>query len=404
MKNKVYYKNYLIKFCVIVATLILISVILNVLEYRIYTNNFNNNINSIISTISKKYPEISKEEVIEILNSNEKDETNILNKYGIDIKTSSAVQENEKAHYKFILISSIVMLAFAILIIYVFILYNKKQDKEIKAIIKLVENINKRNYSMKIDDISEDELSILKNEIYKTMIELKEAAENSMKDKNELKKSLEDISHQIKTPLTSIMIMLDNLIDDPNMDEETKQYFIREIKRNVNNISFLVQSILKLSKFDTNTIDFNRKQEKLEDIVREAIKRVSALCDLKHIQIENNNGSNCLINCDSKWQVEAITNILKNCIDHSKDNEKIIIKYGKNAAYVFIKIKDFGDGIDEDDLPHIFERFYKGKNSKEDSIGIGLSLSKAIIEKDNGKIFVESDKNGSEFTIKYMKM
>lgn len=405
MKNKIYYKNFLIKISIIVIVMITSLAVISVLEYKVYTKNFNNNIDAIVSKISEKYPEVSKEEIVEILNSNEEKDSNTLAKYGIDINNSSAVKENEKVKIKFIVLNLILVTAFASLMIFAFISYNKKQEKQIKEIIKLVENINRKNYSMKIDEISEDELSILKNEIYKTMIELKEAAENSLKDKKELKKSLEDISHQIKTPLTSIMIMLDNLIDDPNMDQETRQWFIRDIKRNVNNISFLVQVILKLSSFDTNTINFVRKEEKISDIINESTKKVSALSDLKQVKIEVNRiGVEPSAIVDIKWQIEAITNILKNCIEHSKNNSKIIVEYGENPAYSFIEIRDFGDGISEEDLPHIFERFYKGKNSKEDSFGIGLSLSKTIIEKDNGNISVNSSPEGSKFVVKYMKV
>ncbi len=233
------------------------------------------------------------------------------------------------------------------------------------------------------------------------MIKLKESAENSLQDKKNLKKSLEDISHQIKTPLTSILIMLDNLIDAPNMDIETRQWFIRDIKKNVNSINFLVQSLLKLSKFDTNTVNFIREEKSLSEIITIAKQKVSALCDLKKVKIESNGDENAKIKCDFKWQVEAITNVLKNCVEHSKTNGKIIVTYGKNNAYSFINVKDYGDGIDEYDINHIFERFYKGKNAKEDSIGIGLALSKTIIESDNGKISVESDNTGTKFKIKY---
>ena len=287
--------------------------------------------------------------------------------------------------------------------ILIFLYFNKKKDKEINKITKCIEEINRRNYKLEIDDISEDELSILKNEIYKTTIMLKEAAENSNKEKLELKDSLLDISHQLKTPLTSILIILDNLIDDPEMDKDIREDFIKDIKREINGINFLVQSILKLSKLDTNTINFIEDEIELNKIVIEAIKNVSMLSDLRNVNVNLKIKSNSVIKCDFKWQVEAISNILKNCIEHSNENSDVIVIIEDNKVYSKIIIKDNGGGIAKEDLPHIFERFYKGKNATSDSIGIGLSLAKTIIEKDNGTISVQSSDKGSIFEIKYFK-
>ena len=232
---------------------------------------------------------------------------------------------------------------------------------------------------------------------------LKESADNSIKDKKELKNSLEDISHQLKTPLTSILIMLDNLIDEPDMESKMRDEFVRDIKREVTNINFLVQAILKLSKFDSNTVDFIREKNHMKSIIDKSIQNVSTLCDLKNVEIETKGCENAILYCDFRWQVEAITNIIKNCIDHSKEGSKVVINYGENKVYSFINIEDFGEGISKKDLPHIFERFYKGENASEDSIGIGLALSKTIIENDNGNISVDSSKEGTEFQIKYFK-
>ena len=268
---------------------------------------------------------------------------------------------------------------------------------------KCIEEINKKNYKLDLDDMSEDELSILKNEIYKTTITLKEAAENSNKEKLELKESLSDISHQLKTPLTSILIALDNIIDDPDMDKQIREDFIRDIKREINSISFLVQSILKLSKLDTNTINFIIENVTVEKLINESIKNVSMLSDLREVDIRLNMKDNPSINCDFKWQVEAISNIIKNCIEHSENKSFVEISVEDNKVYSKISIKDNGVGIDKEDLPHIFERFYKGKNATPDSVGIGLSLAKSIIEKNNGSISVDSNTKGTTFVIKYFK-
>lgn len=232
---------------------------------------------------------------------------------------------------------------------------------------------------------------------------LKEQAENSYNDKINLKSSLEDISHQLKTPLTSINIMLDNILDNPEMDDETKLDFITDIKRETNNINLLIQALLKLSKFDTNTVKFNNEENDLKQIINEAIKNVSVLCDLKNIKIIFNCENNLNLICDKKWQIESLTNIIKNCVEYSEENNKININVENNKIYYLIKIKDYGKEINKKDLNHIFERFYKGKNSKNDSIGIGLALSKAIIEKNNGKVWVESNENETIFYVQYFK-
>lgn len=320
------------------------------------------------------------------------------------IEKESIISENTMKYHKYLIINSIFFISVLAILLWIFLKYESNKAKEIKEITKYIEEINKKNYSLHIEQISEDELSILKNEIYKTTIMLKESADNSLKDKKELKKSLEDISHQLKTPLTSILISLDNMIDDPDMDKEIREYFIRNIKREVLNINFFVQTILKLSKFDANTISYIEEDKYLKDIVNESVKNVSILCDLKNIKIKINGDNNAKIKCDFRWQVEAITNIIKNCVEHSKENDQIIILYEKNNVYSSIMVKDHGQGIAKKDLSHIFERFYKGKNCSSDSIGIGLSLSKAIIEKSNGQIMVESDRNGTKFTIKYFHL
>lgn len=404
MKNKIRLKQYIISTFIVSICLFVLFLALNIYEYKTYTNNFNNKIGAIINVIKDKYPEITDKELAEIINSDEFEKKDFFTKYGIDINNKSILIKNDKDYHVFLVINMSFLAITIIILLILYIRYNQKKENDIKDIIKCIEQINKKNYELQIDSISEDELSILKNEIYKTTIMLKESAENSNKDKLNLKKSLEDISHQLKTPLTSILVMLDNIIEDPDMDINIRNDFVRDIKRNVVNINFLVQALLKLSKFDANTVHFIKKEYNLKNIVDESIKNVSTLCDLRNINIELTIKNDSKIMCDSKWQIEAITNILKNSIDHSKDNQKVIINVENNNVYSTVEIKDFGDGISKKDISHIFERFYKGENATSDSIGIGLALAKTIIEEDNGNISVESNKNGTKFTIKYFKL
>jgi signal transduction histidine kinase len=402
MKNKVKLKKFLTLSLVVSLCLLNVFLVINIYEYKTITNNFNQKIEAIISALEEKYPNLTENEIMAILNSNSNN-SNILEKYSINLNSNSIIPQNDMVHRKFLVLNTIYIISGISILMFLFLRFNNQKDKEINSITKYIEEINKKNYQLNIDDISEDELSILKNEIYKVTIMLKEDAENSKKDKLDLKRSLSDISHQLKTPLTSILIILDNLIDNPDMEEDTREDFIRDIKREITNITFLVQSILKLSKLDTNTVDFIKENIYLKDIVNEAIKNLASVCDLKNIKIKTKLDEKAKIKGDLKWQVEAITNIIKNSLEHSNEFSEILIEVTDNLAYSEVFIKDNGSGIQKEDLPHIFERFYKGKNATNDSVGIGLSLAKSIIEKDNGTIMAQSSDKGTTFIIKYYK-
>ena len=399
MKNKINKKTLLFIIITTFISVIFFAFILKY-QYKNYTKNYNESINSIIYEVTLKYPDISKDDLIEIMNNNKKS-VDVLSKYGINDENSSIIL-NDKLFKKYFFIDLLILVV-VILIIYLFFIINKsKRNKKINKIIELISSINRRNFDIDIEEYMEDELSGLKQEIYKTSLMLRSEADNQLKDKLNLKDSLSDISHQLKTPLTSITIMIDNILDNDDMDTKTRRKFLINIKREIININFLVQNLLKLSKFDANVIKFNKENVLIKNIVDEAIKKVSALSELKGISIKVSGDKNATINCDFMWEVEAISNIIKNSIEHIGNDGFVEINYTKNKAYSRILIRDNGVGIDSEDLPHIFDRFYKGKNTSRDSVGIGLALSKSIIEKDNGSISVKSTPNiGTIFTIKF---
>ena len=399
MKNKINKKTLLFIIITTFISVIFFAFILKY-QYKNYTKNYNESINSIIYEVTLKYPDISKDDLIEIMNNNKKS-VDVLSKYGINDENSSIIL-NDKLFKKYFFIDLLILVVI-ILIIYLFFIINKsKRNKKINKIIELISSINRRNFDIDIEEYTEDELSGLKQEIYKTSLMLRSEADNQLKDKLNLKDSLSDISHQLKTPLTSITIMIDNILDNDDMDTKTRRKFLINIKREIININFLVQNLLKLSKFDANVIKFNKEDVLIKNIVDEAIKKVSALSELKGISIKVSGDKNATINCDFMWEVEAISNIIKNSIEHIGNDGFVEINYTKNKAYSRILIRDNGVGIDSEDLPHIFDRFYKGKNTSRDSVGIGLALSKSIIEKDNGSISVKSTPNiGTIFTIKF---
>lgn len=316
MKNKKKYSK-LIMFTLITFGII---ILLNVMLYYHVNKNYNNKIVNIISTIKEKYPEIKDDEIFDVIKNNVK--INTFNRYSFDLDGIVLIKENKTIFVSYFIILFFIYLIICLVYLTIIINNDKRKEKEINEVIKIIEEINNKNYSFKMKDINEEDLSLLKNEIYKTTIMLNEISEISKKDKKELEESLEDISHQLKTPLTSILIMIDTLLDDEDMDQNTREDFLRNMKREVMNINFLVKSILKLSTLDTNTVKFISKKESVKEIINEAILNVSLLSDLKNVKIETNLSDSFII-CDYKWQIEALTNILKNSIEHSYENNKV---------------------------------------------------------------------------------
>lgn len=369
-------------------------------------NRFNESTNMVVSNIinnvREKYPEITDQEIIDILNKENIDDA-FLNFYGIDIYNDQISLYGKRILNKLYLYDAVfifLLLAILIIVLNVFI---SKNNKNIKRLIYYVEEINKKNYKLDMISNSEGALSILQNEIYKTMVMLKESAVNSLSDKQKLKNSLSDISHQLKTPLTSISIMLDNIIDNEDMEDDIRNDFIMDIKREIVNINFLVYNILKLSLFDTNTVKLKKEIISINKVIEDAIKNVSLLADLKNIEIKFENEKTVDVKFDFKWEVEALTNIIKNSIEHSYEEGIVLITVEATDLYTEVMIKDFGCGIDKKDIKNIFKRFYK-LNDNDNGFGIGLSLAKEIIEADNGRIKVKSELGkGTSFIIRYMK-
>lgn len=404
---KKYLKKILIPMIIITITTSIVMLLNTIKQYKSFNEQINIKMAQIISEIKENYPEVDTNEIIEILNKD--DASNIegkelLKRYGMYSNEENSIStiknqmnNNIRTNVAFVVIINLVWIIIAIL-------YIKSRNKKLNEIKKYINEINNRNYELKIEDNSEDQLSDLKNELYKITVMLKEEAEKSKQDKESLKVSVQDISHQLKTPITSISIMLDNLKDNPKMDEKTRQRFIFEIDKQIENISFLIISLLKFSRLEAGVEDFIKEKINVKELISACLKRLEIPIEIKNQNIVIKGKEDSYFIGDYKWQEEAITNIIKNCIEHTDENKNIYINYEENNLYTKIQIIDEGNGIDKEDIKHIFERFYKGKDSSENSIGIGLALAKTIIEKDNGYISCKSEKGkGTEFIIKYMK-
>ena len=284
-----------------------------------------------------------------------------------------------------------------------FFMYHRWRYIQIAKLSETLRRVSLGHYELEIRDNQEGELSILKSELYKVTLRLKEANELLEQETQYLADAMSDISHQLKTPLTS-MRMMNELLADPNLDEQTRLMFISQNKTQLDRLQWLVSSLLKFAKLDTKTADFKQEILSVKTLIRHAIEPLMIPLEIKEQQFIVQ-GDECKIVGDFHWTVEALTNIFKNAIEHTPVCGTIQVNIQKNPIYTEITIKDNGEGIDKEDLPYLFKRFYRGKNANRDSVGIGLAMAKSIINEQNGDILVESILGvGTTFKLKFYKL
>ena len=302
----------------------------------------------------------------------------------------------------FNVVCSVVTFLLGAILTLTFYIVTRRRYKKIADLNNYLSLVCAGNYMIDINDNTEGELSILKNNLYKVIVLLRSKNELLEKDKIYLADSLADISHQLKTPLTSLMVMVDLLKDEKNIDKQKQ--FISIIEIQISKIKWLVENLLKLSKLDAGTIKFKKEKIDVLSVITKSLSPFLVQMEMKNISLETTINDFSFTG-DLNWTSEAVENIIKNCIEHTDDNGKLNIETGVTNIYSYIKITDNGCGIKKKDLPHIFERFYQGENSSKESVGIGLALAKTIIDNQGGSIEVTSEENvGTEFIIKFNKM
>ena len=389
---------------IIIVSLVFLTlgIFSNYMLFWEYRKNNDLIVANILNEVSSKYPNINESDLITIINSTNNSKDN-LSRYGIYLSKMPIASINNNIN-KILIITNLSLIVIYILMIFLYLkIYKKREEDKIRLITNYLKEINNHNYNLDINNYYEDEFSYLKDEIYKTAISLNEQTINLENDKKNLKKSLEDISHQLKTPLTSITLMTDKILSG-NIDKKEQEELLTNIHRKVVNTNFLVYSLLKLSLLDTNTIEFKKEKINLRKLLDGIKDNLGVIGDLKNVGLDIVCDSTISIMGDEAWESEALTNIIKNGIEYSKENSKVSIIVCDNELFTKIMIKDYGLGMSDDDKKNIFKRFYKGSKSSSNSFGIGLSLAKQIIEKDNGNVSVTSTLGvGTVFTIRYMK-
>lgn len=381
--NKKYFVVNFIAILIIALFYFFVSNIVN----NSYEQKIIDNESYLIGNLLNKYPNL-KEDIISsyLIKDNYEIGNNLINEYNL-----ITIKDNNIIILIYCLISA--LLLFIINFIYIKSIY-----KKIAKIDKYMNNILNDDYSINIKDYCEGDISNLKNDIYKMTIKLKEQSELLIKEKKYLEETLQDISHQIKTPLTSMYMINDILTNEK--DENIKKEFLIKNKNQIERIEWLVTSLLKLSRLESGTVKLKKEKINLKELIDKSIEPINVLLELRNIKLTKNVIDVNLV-VDINWTVEALLNVIKNACEHTVD--KIEIVGSTNPLYTEIKIIDNGIGISKKDIKHIFKRFYKGNHNKE-SIGIGLNMSKKIINLQNGLIEVESKEGiGSTFIIKLYK-
>lgn len=251
-------------------------------------------------------------------------------------------------------------------------------------------------------DLREGELAILQSEIHKMTIRLRDAADNLEQDKTFLTDSIADISHQLRTPLTSINLIVTMLSADAVTDARRLE-LTRELKMLLGRIDWMVESLLKMSKIDAGTALFQAETVQVSELVRRAAEPLAVPLDVRGQRFVCEIGAEAFTG-DLAWTTEAVGNILKNCMEHTPEGGTITVAARDTGIFTELTVRDTGSGIAPDDLPHLFERFYKGENASENSFGIGLALARMIVTAQNGAIKAANAPNGGAmFTIRFYK-
>ncbi len=302
----------------------------------------------------------------------------------------------------FSIIASVVILVAGLLILLVLAIDARKRFNAMEQLSTELDEILHDNSRFLITECEEGELAILSSSIRKMTLKLKEQASNLTDEKKVLTDAIADIFHQMRTPLTSMRLSC-SMLSEEDLPYEERIRFVRGIKKQLERMQWLVETLLKMSKIEAGTVTFRRERLDAKELVQKACEPLLIPLELRDIKLQITTNDAGLTG-DMDWLAEAVGNIVKNCMEHTPEGGQISINAEENAIYTVLTIEDTGKGFDKNDIAHIFERFYKGKNSGSESVGIGLALCRTIITGLDGTIKAENGKNGgARFEIRFYK-
>lgn len=305
--------------------------------------------------------------------------------------------------FLFGLLYGIVILTLSFIYTGLYFLLTYRRYQKIAKLSSEIDRILHGAEVLNMGDYREGELSILYNELSKMTIRLREQAEALRQDKTFLADSIADISHQIKTPLTSINLIV-SLLQVNQLPEPRRMELIKALSALLSRIDWLISALLKMSKLDAGTANLRCENVMVVELIQTAAAPLAIPMELREQELHISLAGDETYTGDLSWSVEAVSNILKNCIEQTPIGGRIEISAVENGIFTEIVIRDNGGGINGDDMPHLFERFYKGKNASEQSVGIGLALAQMIVTQQNGTIKAENGRSGGAmFTLRFYK-
>lgn len=283
-------------------------------------------------------------------------------------------------------IPSAIIFAAAFLIIFISTeIYRRKRRNITISLCDDIDRILRGDDKVIFEDYSNDDLSILTAEIHKMTLRLREQNSALSEEKQFMKESLEDISHQLRTPLTSAVLLLE-MLRKPDLPRSKKSEYMQELYSLTTRMKWLIETLLGLSRIDAGAVQFRTQEIICRDIIADALEPVSIALEIKDIAVEVTGDTDCTFKGDRQYFAEAMLNLLKNCMEHTPEGGKIVINVLNNPIYTGITITDSGNGFDEAELPHIFERFYRSHDSSQSGYGIGLAFARRIVTAQNGSL------------------
>lgn len=373
----------------------------------VMNQEFNLAVASMLGSVKEAYPEASEEELIGLLSENTDSGEGevLLGKYGIFLEEAgSSFSGIRKKEGQFLALFVTVGILTAGGVFLTLLVYLMRRQREIGQLCSYVDEVSRGDFRLEVSRNRDSELSRLKNELYKLTIFMGEQAKTAIDNRKALADAVADISHQLKTPLTSVTVLVDNLLENQHMESTVRNRFLQEISSQLSGVSWLIATLLKLSRLDAGVVELEQNPLSVRALAEKVCQKLELLAEWRQVELKLQIPEEIWIVGDEQWLTEALLNLVKNAVEHSDVGGEVLVTAQENDVYTLVTVQDQGEGISAEEQKHLFERFYRGRSAGADSVGIGLALSREIIVRQGGYITVESgEERGTTFFVKFIK-